>query len=192
MLNCVSLPWLRHAASLGVEKAKLPHWFKKLVSVLCSLGPLGIDQRNVIWKTRSLGTDSFGTPPEYMSLARGWIFFVKMKAIYYATAHWLIGMVIFQTLESLQGLTSLSVGTFGRFSHSSCSRTHLRMMGLQRGYFVVGLCSATWMSVCLSVICTNIWVIIYLCLCVYIYIFLFSPTSSTYIFTDIYNSVFLP
>lgn len=48
MLNCVSLPRLRHAASLGVEKAKLPHWFKKLVSALCSLGPLGVDQRNVI------------------------------------------------------------------------------------------------------------------------------------------------
>jgi len=45
MLNCISLPRLRHAASVGVEKTKLPHWFQKLVSALCSLGLLGIDQR---------------------------------------------------------------------------------------------------------------------------------------------------
>lgn len=48
MLNCISLPQLSHAASLGVEKAKLPYWFQKLVSALCSLGLLGIDQTIVI------------------------------------------------------------------------------------------------------------------------------------------------
>jgi hypothetical protein len=85
MLNCISLHQFRHAASLSVKKAKLPHWFQKLVWALCSLGSPGINQRIVIWKTHSLGMDSCGAPPECKSLAWGWIFFVKIKAVYYAT-----------------------------------------------------------------------------------------------------------